>query len=368
MKLVIVMLLTVFTVLAADELPPGKVNTMVEALSRLDPSVVNGNERLKVVLNQVLDATRGEPRFVGLVKRFGVKGRELDLLDVAAKHPTDPAGVQALGLVLGGKNQKAVAVILHGKDDRQAAAVARALGNSNNQKVIGLLAPLATNMKIHNNVRQEAIRGLVNFEEGAKRILALAKSGKLPQSAKFTASVALSTVRWPAIKAEAAKVLPSPFGQNAKPLPSISVLAKRKGNVAHGAKVFFRETVTCARCHKVGEQGVDVGPALTEIGSKLPKEELYVAILDPSAGISFGYEAWLVTMMDGNVAFGIIESETTEEISVKGPTGVVTRHLKAKVKSRVQQAISLMPPGLHLTMNETELVDLIEYLASLKKK
>ena len=72
MKLVIVMLLTVFTISAADELPPGKVNTMVEALSRLDPSVVNGNERLKVVLNQGLDATRGEPRFVGLVKRFGV--------------------------------------------------------------------------------------------------------------------------------------------------------------------------------------------------------------------------------------------------------------------------------------------------------
>ncbi len=73
-------------------------------------------------------------------------------------------------------------------------------------------------------------------------------------------------------------------------------------------------------------------------------------------------------MMDGNVAFGIIESETTEEISMKGPTGVVTKHLKVKVKSRVQQAISLMPPGLHLTMNEAELVDLIEYLASLKKK
>jgi putative heme-binding domain-containing protein len=112
----------------------------------------------------------------------------------------------------------------------------------------------------------------------------------------------------------------------------------------------------------------DVGPALTEIGSKLPKEELYAAILDPSAGISFGYEAWLVTMKDGNVAFGIIESETPEEISVKGPTGVVTKHAKGNVKSRAQQTISLMPPGLHLTVNEKDLVDLVEYLASLKKK
>ena len=362
------MLLLVFTASAADKLTPEKVNTMIEALSRLDPAVVNGNERLKMVLGQILNATRGETRFVELVKKFGVKGRESELLDVVIKHPSHPAGVQALVMVLGDEGQKAVTAILHGKEAKQAAAVAKALGNSNNQKVIPLLVPLVTETKIHNNVRQEAIKGLVNFEEGAKQILTLAKSGKLPQSAKFTASMALSTVRWVDIKKEAAKVLPLPFGQNAKPLPPISELVKRKGDVTKGAKVFFRETVTCARCHKVADQGIDVGPALTEIGSKLPKEELYAAILDPSAGISFGYEAWLVTMKDGNVAFGIIESETPEEISVKGPTGVLTRHPKANVKGRMQQTVSLMPPGLHLTMNETELVDLIEYLASLKKQ
>ena len=368
MKWFIAMLLLAFTTSAADKLTPEKVNTMIEALSRLDPAVVNGNERLKMVLGQILNATRGETRFVGLVKKFEVKGRESDLLDVAAKHPADPAGVQALVMVLGDEGQKAVTAILHGNDAKQAAAVAKALGNSNNQKVIPLLVPLVTETKIHNNVRQEAIKGLVNFEEGAKQILTLAKSGKLPQSAKFTASMALRTVRWVDIKKEGAKVLPLPFGKNAKPLPPISELVKRKGDVINGAKVFFRETVTCARCHKVADQGIDVGPALTEIGSKLPKEELYAAILDPSAGISFGYEAWLVTMKDGNVAFGIIESETPEEISVKGPTGVVTRHPKANLKGRMQQTVSLMPPGLHLTMNETELVDLIEYLASLKKQ
>ena len=68
------------------------------------------------------------------------------------------------------------------------------------------------------------------------------------------------------------------------------------------------------------------------------------------------------------MAFGIIESETPVGLSVKGVTGVVTRHAISNVKGRVQQSLSLMPPGLHLTMNEEELVDLIEYLASLKKR
>jgi putative heme-binding domain-containing protein len=367
-KFFFILLLAPFCLGAADPLTPERVDTLVAVFSRLEPAVVNGNDQLKVALKQLLDATVGEPRFVGLVKRFGVKGRVADLLAVVAKHPNDSAGVEAMGMVLNGAGQKAVVALLTGKDAQQAVAVAKALGNSNNQKVIPLLAPLVTRPNTHNNVRREAVKGLANFEAGAKQILALARAGKLPASTRFTASLALSTARWPAIQAEAAKVLPPLFGQNAKPLPSVFVLAKRKGNVANGAKVFSRETAQCARCHKVGDAGIEVGPALTEIGTKLPKEELYESILDPSAGISFGYEAWLVTLKDGNVAFGIIVSETPREISVMGLTGVVTKHAKTNVKSRAQQPISLMPPGLHLTMKESELVDLIEYLASLKKR
>jgi putative heme-binding domain-containing protein len=353
---------------AADPLPPEKVNTLIEALGRLDSALVNSNPALKKRLNQVLDAVRGKPRSVGLIKKFQVQGREADLLAVAAKHPNDPAGVEAMGMVLAGDGKKAVAALLTGKDARQAAAVAHALGNSNNQKVIPLLAPLVVDAAIHANVRKEAVKGLANFEAGAKQLLTLAKTGKLPQNTKFTASLALSTARWPYIKAEAAKVLPPSFGANAKPLPPVAELAKRKGNIANGAKIFLREAVQCARCHKVGDAGIEVGPALTEIGDKLPKTELYAAILDPSAGISFGYEAWLVLMKDGNAAFGIIESETDDEIYVKGPTGAVTKHSKANIKSRTQQPVSLMPPGLHLTLKEAELVDLIEYLSSLRKK
>ncbi len=353
---------------AAEPLPPERVNTLIEALGRLDPALVKSNPALRERLGQVLDAVRGEPRSVALIKKFQVPGREADLLTVVAKHPNDPASGEALAMVLAGDGRKKVAALLTGKDAQQAAAIARALGNSNNQKVIPLLSPLVVDAKVHANVRRQAVKGLANFEAGARQLLDWANAGKLPHNATFTASLALSAARWPAIKAEAGKVLPPPFGANAKPLPPVAELAKRKGNIAKGAKIYLRETARCARCHKVGNAGIEVGPALTEIGDKLPKTELYEAILDPSAGISFGYEAWLVTMNDGNSAFGIIVSETDAEISVKGPTGAVTKHAKANIKSRVQQPISLMPPGLHLTMKEDELVDLIEYLASLRKR
>ena len=102
-------------------------------------------------------------------------------------------------MVLAGDELKAVNALLTGNDPQQAAAVARALGNSNNQKVLPLLTPLVTNPNVHANVRKEALKGLANFETGARQILAWAKEGKLPQNVKFTAGLALSMVRWTAV-------------------------------------------------------------------------------------------------------------------------------------------------------------------------
>jgi putative heme-binding domain-containing protein len=117
----------------------------------------------------------------------------------------------------------------------------------------------------------------------------------------------------------------------------------------------------------VNGEGIDFGPALSEIGSKLGKDALCVAILEPSAGISFGYEAWSFEFKDGDEAFGLIASETEDEVAIKVPGGVVTRRKKSEIVKREKQALSIMPAGLQDNMTTQEFVDLIEYLASLKK-
>lgn len=362
------MLLAVAPAWGADKLSPERVDTLMVVFGQLDPAVVKGNDKLKTVLGQLLDATRGEPRFVELVKKFGIKGREADLLAVAAKHPNDPAGVEALQLVLNSRGEGVVKKLLRGKDAKVAGSIADALANSTHPKAKELLTPLVIEPKVAGPVRKAAVRGLAQTEVGAKQILAWAKTGELPLNARFTASTELNTARWPAIKAEAAKVLPLPFGQNAKPLPPVSVLAKRKGDVKRGEAVFFRASVLCARCHQVNGKGVEVGPALSEIGSKLPKSELYESILDPSSGISFGYEAWTVELKNGEQVFGLIVSDAAEELAVKQITGVVARFKKSEVKRRKQSSLSIMPAGLQAAMSEQDLVDLVEFLSSLKKQ
>src|SRR5262249_23967474 len=148
---------------------------------------------------------------------------------------------------------------------------------------------------------------------------------------KFTASSELNRARWPQIKAEAAKLLPLPQGRDAQPLPPLAELLKKKGDAGNGAKVFSSATAGCAQCHQVHKQGGEVGPNLSEIGSKLGRDALYEAILEPSAGISFGYEAWQIQLKSGDDAFGLIASETADELALKDSKGIVTRYKKADV-------------------------------------
>ena len=50
----------------------------------------------------------------------------------------------------------------------------------------------------------------------------------------------------------------------------IALLAKREGNPVSGKAVFQK---LCFACHKAGDVGIDFGPGLSDIGSKLPKTE-----------------------------------------------------------------------------------------------
>jgi putative heme-binding domain-containing protein len=126
--------------------------------------------------------------------------------------------------------------------------------------------------------------------------------------------------------------------------------------------------VNCIGCHKIGDEGVDFGPALSEIGTKLAREAIYESILDPSSGIAFGFEQWQLELKNGDEATGIITSESPEEIVLKTQTGISTRYKKSELAKRTKSSLSIMPSGLQQAMSQQDLVDLVEYLSTLKKK
>lgn len=148
-------------------------------------------------------------------------------------------------------------------------------------------------------------------------------------------------------------------------LPPIASLVTLQGNAGDGKGVF---NVTCSVCHTVNNNGTNFGPDLSEIGAKLPKEALYKAVLNPDDGISFGYEGYVFKLKDGNQILGYITSDTKDELSVKTMGGSVTKIKKTELISQKPYEHSLMPAGLVNGMKQQQVVDLVEYMAGLKKK
>lgn len=336
----------------------------LEALSRLKGLDLEANPAVKAVVLKLLDQVHGTSQFVELVRDFKIQGQDPALLEIAAKEPGSTSGVEAMRLVLDHQNSEAVQAALSGTN---RARVAEALGNTADKAIVPLLQPVVTDQARDLPLRKQAVRALAKVQEGAALLVDLASQRKLPDDLKPTAGSELNSVRWPELKARAAQLLPAPTSRDAHPLPPISDLAARRGDPTNGGVVFRRETVGCIKCHQVNGEGVDFGPNLSEIGTKLAREAIYEAILDPSAGIAFGYEAWQLELKDGEEPYGLIVSETADEVALKAVGGVVTRYKQSEITKRAKQKLSIMPAGLEQTMTVQELVDLVEYLSSLKK-
>ncbi|HEY1174303.1 MAG TPA: hypothetical protein VGH19_23250 [Verrucomicrobiae bacterium] len=339
-----------------------------EALSRLPANKINEQPELKAALTRVLDSSKGTAEFVDLVQRFKVTDRNPDLLELAIQKPNDQLGVEALRALFANNGLTLVQAELAKTNVTRITSLVDATGNVGGQNAEKLLLPLIIDLKRDLTIRRQAVKGAAKVQSGAQAILKLAKEDKLPADLRFIATTELNASRFPNVQKEAADVLPLPLSGNAQPLPAVSQLLTMKGDVKRGEGVFFRVQSTCATCHVVNGQGRDFGPALSEIGTKLGKDALYESILEPSAGISFGYESWEIKLKNGDEIYGLIVSETSDSISVKDATTIVRKVAKADLKSRSTMKLSIMPAGLQMTMSTQELVDLVEYLSSLKKK
>jgi len=353
-------------VFAADA-DADKAALAVEALGRLQGVDINTNPKLKETVLKVLEKTRGTANFVKLVQQFKLADQNEGLLEVATAQPASESGVEAMRMLLGGDGTALIEKTLSGTNTIAATKTAEALGNTGENKIAKLLLPVVAEPKRHLALRKQSVRSLAKTSEGAGELLKLAEAGKLSDDLKFTATAELNAVRWPEIKAAAAKVLPPAEGQNAKPLPPVAELLKMKGDMANGARLFTNASPGCANCHVVNGRGTELGPNLSEIGTKLGKDALLESILDPSSGISFGFEAFNFTLKNGDEAYGLIASETADEVAVKAVGGIITRLKKSEIESRQQSKLSVMPAGLQAAMTPQELMDLIEYLSSLKK-
>ncbi len=142
---------------------------------------------------------------------------------------------------------------------------------------------------------------------------------------------------------------------------------KGKGDPIRGRQLFSDlKGLACVKCHAVGKEGGAVGPELSSVGAKYPREELATAVLYPSAKISSGYESITLALADGRVVTGIIRGENPESIEIQDADAKTLKIKKDEIEERKRSAVSLMPNGLAQGLSAQDFVDLIAYLETLK--
>ena len=347
-----------------------------EALNRLKGFDVSKNAAQKAALNRVLDSLKGQPQFLTLVEKFNVTDRYPDLLALARAKPDDQIGIDAIRVLLTkpGTNMLIEVAMMSGQEGPgperdNAVAIARALSNTGDATASAVLLGVVQDDKRPAEVRRAAIRGAALTQNGAQTLLKMAQAKSLDESFTPALSSALIATRFPNVRDAALKIYPPPAGKDSKPLPPLTELAKLKGNAANGSKLFAAATTAkCNTCHVVNNQGKEVGPNLSEIGSKLSRQAMWESIVFPSAGISHNYESYVLETKSGTNANGLKISEDAESITLRGADALNRVFKKSEIEEIKKQTISLMPADLAKTISIEEMSDIVEYLATLKKK
>ncbi len=137
------------------------------------------------------------------------------------------------------------------------------------------------------------------------------------------------------------------------------------GNIEKGRNIFYQnQTAQCIRCHAYDDMGGNAGPALDNIGKILSKEELLVALVDPSKRLSPGYGSITVNLVGGSKITGILMEEKKESYWIQ--VGTEKKEIAKKEVASSTMAASSMPPMGGL-LSKREIRDLVSYLSTLKR-
>jgi putative heme-binding domain-containing protein len=352
----------------ANEAQRAKDERIVQTVLRLPGFDLNSKSDAKAAVLRHLGRIEGQDKYFEIVDKLNLAADvAADLLKQALASPESNAGVNCASLLLKVDQTAGLKDAIAGKDETAVAAIT-ALGLTGQVKALPLVEPLIGDDQRSAAVRAAAVRALGKIPGGEKQLLQIVEQGRLAKELSFAAANVLLNSADPAVKAEAGKHLTLPATADAKPLPTIAELVKMNGDAAAGQALFAAEKTQCAKCHVVNGQGKEVGPNLSEIGSKLSKEALYLSILDPSAGVSFNYETSQIVTDEGQVLQGIIVSDTAESVTLKTAEAITRVIPKSEIEETTRLKVSLMPQDLQRQLTAQNLVDIVEYLTTLKKK
>ena len=134
--------------------------------------------------------------------------------------------------------------------------------------------------------------------------------------------------------------------------------AMAKANAARGRAVYNK---TCAACHKLYDQGGNVGPELTG-SNRANLDYILLNSVDPSYDVPDAYKTVSVLTVDGRSVNGVLAEEDSTRIVLKTPEQPRLVIAKDDIELRKTSDKSMMPEGQLDQMAKQDVIDLIKYL------
>jgi putative membrane-bound dehydrogenase-like protein len=169
-----------------------------------------------------------------------------------------------------------------------------------------------------------------------------------------------------AILAPALNALAAEDDARRRSLDTLPALVIAKGRAAEGRKIFESGKGTCVACHRIGENGGQVGPGLSTIGQIRTERDLLESILFPSATIVREFEQVAVDTAGGESLLGVVRRQDMDTIVLADAAGQERTISRDEIAAMQTLPTSLMPAGLERTISEQELLDLVAFLRSRK--
>ncbi|HZI33263.1 MAG TPA: c-type cytochrome, partial [Candidatus Binatia bacterium] len=118
----------------------------------------------------------------------------------------------------------------------------------------------------------------------------------------------------------------------------------------------------CSQCHRVGGEGVRLGPELTGAGRNGVRYFLE-NIIDPNAVIGSDFQMTTVETRSGDVVSGLVVNETPATLAIRTTADQITIP-KTDIARRTTSDKSLMPEGLLESLGDREQLELLKFLTS----
>jgi len=324
---------------------------------------------------ELLDSKNGAVReaairLAGAWEVTGLSDRIEALAHDRSGSPTQrAAAIESFGRLQGGKVNAQLRRFATSNQPRpiQNAAIRALTRNQADvaaEAAVGLLAGADTPERM-----SALLEPLLNHNQGTALLAHhIAGADVSVDAAKLIARVLSASGRnAPALQEQVNKILgrANPIPEyNADWVKQFAAEALKNGNVDGGRKLFESPMANCLACHKIGGRGGVQGPDLSSVGTGMSAEMIVEAVVWPKRQVKEGYLATTVTTTDDEFYQGYKVKESKEELVLReAASGREIRIPKKRIQERAD-AGTLMPDGLTVGMTQSELRDLIAYLAA----